>query len=352
MASKRRFIYFILVSFLVLDITLFVTWKQLQVKNQSRNSTPLNVANIISTERNLYEYINQYGIDSTLDIIKNSLKDEQISIARCHNLVHLVGHKAYSLFPNDLDKLSNYHQTLCGGAFQHGIEAEITSNHDDPINILHEFCGLTLQKRNGDFCYHGAGHAYLQKSRDINKSLQFCNSLLDGPLKDPANCYRGVFSEYAFQIDGIDGDTGNRISVGPTMKLPTKYPMDYCQSLDDKYHESCASQLSRIIFSSIRVEDPLKECNSQSYSLVVQAGCLKIVSAVIAQREFTDTDTVKVPSYILSLSDPLKIAYVRGIAGEYQAFLDSGVEKNWRSICNSFKVQTDIQKCAELFGGG
>lgn len=355
-SSKKSLLPLILFFLLILDLLL------LSIFSQNKLATPLQSHNETKTyysfdylEKNLSNLVNQKGINSTINILKRALQKKQITLNQCHSLTHLVGHKAYNLYSSNLEKLVDSVSNdllLCGGAFPHGMEAEITLTHSDSKDSLNHLCDLLLKKSPGFPCYHGAGHAFMHSSLDVNKSLLNCDKLPNsGSIEDWSNCYTGVFSEYAFQIAGVDGDTSIPFPGGPKIKLPVSNPLDFCQSLPVKYHYTCASQLGREIFNTQKTNNPFMECVKPSYPTDIKVPCIRIVSAVIAQGEFNQTDTVKVPSYILTLSDALRKAYIEGVAGEYQAFVNSGVKKNWKPICNSFSESQDIKACTHLFGG-
>lgn len=356
MIFKKRFPVLLLSYLFILDIILLSIWLQHRfIKQPVESPIQLKGAdNFVNFGRNLNNLVNQKGISYTINLIKEGLQKGDITINQCHSLNHLLGHVAYAKFPDNFDillKSAENNLLLCGGAYPHGIEAEIVDERDDPKATLNNFCEELLKKIPGFPCYHGAGHSFMQNSSDLNESLINCDRLQEGPTRDLSNCYRGVFSEYAFQVDGVDGDTGQPFPGGPKIKLPTPNPLDFCQTLEEKTYDACASQLGRLIFNVAKSDNIFEECVQSSYSSTIQIACVRIVSAVIAQRELTQTDTVNVPSYILTLSDGLRMAYIEGIAGEAQAFVNSGVTKNWQPICSSFSESQDIQRCTRLFGG-
>jgi hypothetical protein len=351
MLSKKQS-WFIFICLAIFNLILVAYW--LQIKSISSVIPQKTSGKFVLEEVYINDLITEKGVGFALDNIKQALKDGQVSISQCHTAVHLAGHKAYSVSSNNLTGLVKEvgpDLTLCGGAFQHGIEAEITSAIEDPTASLHEFCRIVQEAGTGTNCFHGVGHASIGNTLDVIKSLEYCDKVVENTAQSAYNCYEGVFSEYAFQIAGIDGDTGLAFPNGPTMRLPTKYPMDYCQTLGEKYQLACAAQLSRMVSGASEVENPLELCLKTTYSYDVQFGCLRIVSAVIAQQELSSTSTVKVPNFILSLSSELKRAYIVGIAGEYRAFITSGVEKDWQPICNHFKEKADFEVCQKAMQG-
>lgn len=351
MFKKLKFNRLFFLFFLALVIVTFSFWLKSQKKDSAETMSPPSANNFAKLETYTNDLLARKGVGFTLDSIKKMFQDQKVTLAQCHNLVHLAGHKAYSVYSNNLEKLSQYNLTLCGGAFQHGIEAEIALRPKDSIETLHKFCTILHEKHVGTNCYHGAGHAYLGENLNVIKSLSNCDKISSEVERSVYPCYEGVFSEYAFQIAGVDGDTGLPFSSGPTMKMEAEYPMDYCQTLDSKYQLACSAQLSRIVLQSQNVDNPLKLCVKSSYSLDIQFGCLRIVSAAIAQQELTKSNTVKVPSFILALSPNLKRAYIIGIAGEYQAFVTSGAKKDWQSICSSFTEENDKKECEKSMNG-
>ena len=57
---------------------------------------------------------------------------------------------------------------------------------------------------------------------------------------------------------------------------------------------------------------------------------------MIAQGELTSSNTVGVPHSILALPEKYQEAYITGAAGEFWAFAQTGVKKNWQSFCQTF----------------
>lgn len=353
---KKSLLQLILFFFLILDIFFLSILLGHRYTTPPKSPTEINVDySFDHLEKNLNSLVDQKGISSTINILKEALQNKQITMNQCHSFAHLVGHKAYTIFPKNLEKLVNLAESdllLCGGAYPHGIEAEITITNSNPVATLNTLCDFLIKESPGFPCYHGAGHAFMSDTLDVNKSLLNCDKLPNsGSVEIWSNCYTGVFSEYAFLIAGVDGNTGKPFPGGPKIKLPTSNPLDFCQSLDRKYHYTCASQLGREILNAIQTNNPFAECVKSSYSTDIIIPCIRIVSAVIAQEEFNQIDTVKIPEYILGLSKDLRSAYIEGVAGEYQAFANSGVTKNWKPICSSFSNSDDNKKCSSLFGG-
>lgn len=298
-----------------------------------------------SLEKELNALIIQGKISEALELSKLAIEQKEISMHQCHTLLHLMGHNAYSLFGDDYERLlSDANTFICGRAFHHGIEAEIASGSNDVNRDLNIFCEALHKKWRGLSCYHGAGHAFMSKNRDVKSSLLQCDSLINDINKDPADCYRGVFSEYAFMIQGVDGDTGLIIPGGPLVRLQESHPLVFCQKLDDKYQSYCAAQLSRVSING-GLNQSIEKCIDGQYTIKLKAACINNISAIFSQSELSNGNTITVPPIYFSLQEELRQSFILGMAQEFDAFFDSGVQKDAQSVCEHFKISEDKNFC-------
>lgn len=301
---------------------------------------------LIKLQPRLREFIDILGIDLVMNGVKKGLADNSYNINDCHRVLHLVGHFAYTANETDIVTLARKDANLCGHAYQHGIEAQISLTSSDPVADLHAFCGAMQNTQPGYVCYHGVGHEQMLNTLDVEKSLASCDQLgLNSPTSDLSDCYNGVFSEYAFQLEGVDGDTGTPFPGGPELVSTFKNPLDYCMSVNLKYQSSCAAQLSRILLDDSTAEIALSECLQDIYPVFLQAGCIRNVIAVIAQGILATDIPLSVHRLILDESVDIKNEYIAGAAGEYRALRHSGVQKDFLYFCNSFTEETDKNEC-------
>ena len=86
------------------------------------------------------------------------------------------------------------------------------------------------------------------------------------------------------------------------------------------------------------------------YKEFLQTACVQIVSAVIAQHQFSETGAAIASPVVLAASKELRAALIRGAAGEYWAFTLSGAAKDWHTFCNAF-IAADHSDCVRAFDG-
>lgn len=302
--------------------------------------------------KNLGALLERGGVDGAMEVMKGALQRDLVTIGDCHSLVHLIGHQAYQLARKNVKGLGRADAKLCGSAYQHGIEAEITERVVDPkiaIQELRSFC-LEMRKAIGESdCYHGVGHGMMKVSKDISHSLRFCDLLIEPTSHDLSECYKGVFSETAFMLSGVDSDTGLPIKGGPTLTLPYDHPLDLCASLSYSYQQDCGLQLSRLLSEENSQDDTFSKCLDKKYVQELQEACIQVNAAVFTQHTLS-RDGVAQPSHvILSLGQGYREAYIRGAAGEFRAFFDSHAPKDWNAFCGYFVSAGDKAFCSNTF---
>ncbi len=303
----------------------------------------------LTLDYNAKQVFLDYGLDNSIVLIHQGFLNNEFNINQCHTLMHLLGHNAYSSGKYKLSQLASVDSQLCGGAFQHGVEAEITIKNLDYITELKEFCAEVQKRTPGADCYHGMGHATMHRSLQINNSLKDCDRLLPGPVNNLTECYKGVFSETAFLVQGVDGDTGLAFPNGPPIKLAENNPLDLCVSLEAKYQKGCSLQLSRIIYDSSGTPDAsFKKCLNSAYPVSLQEGCVQILGAVDSQHTLTENQAVKIPQIIFTLPAASRHAYMQGFFGEARAFVSSGKAVDVKAFCRSFKDEQDQAYCSAI----
>lgn len=351
--SKLKFLLFFLIFLVSLEIFVLVNY---QVNYKFDFNALKVLESFRSSNKSVYELVGKEverlttegKISEALELSKLTVENKDLTMSQCHSLLHLVGHKAYSLFGNDFKKLLSDDKTvICGRAFHHGIEAEITLVSNNVKKDLYAFCNALTNRWPGLSCFHGAGHEFMSVSKDIQGSLAKCDDLISDIYNDPSDCYRGVFSQYAFEIQGTDGDTGLSIPGGPPIKLQESHPLAFCQKLPDKYQFYCGSQLSRISINWAGLDQSIQQCINGEYKIILKSACIRNISAVFAQREFSSGNIITVPPTYFSLPEELRHAFISGMAQEFDAFANSGVKKDAKSVCELFGIPEDQQFCLE-----
>lgn len=192
---------------------------------------------------NLSEIIDKVGIDGAAGIVAIAKKNSDIDASECHSIMHLLGHQTYSRRLEVSFYLKEF-GNRCEAGFLHGIEAQITLEETDVVRRnekLKQLCSAFMKDFHNSACYHGVGHAYYQTLRDPVKALKACDTLasIDTDLNP---CYRGVFNELTYDIQGIDGETGLRV---PGEHKKIERPDLYCDSIKDEYKDQCLYTIAR-----------------------------------------------------------------------------------------------------------
>ncbi len=348
--SFKKIIIFVILS-IASGIVLVVLRNQPYTFNAREELQELSISGAETfplLRNNLDSIIARGGIRGMMDVLRIAWKDKRISINQCHTILHLVGHKAYHFFAYDLERIAAEDIKLCGSAYHHGVEAEIVTVQDVLPAIREELFRYCKLVGHSVACFHGAGHAFMGRSLDTSASLQACDALSGGPQTDLMECYKGVFSETAFQIAGIDGDTGLSVSGGPQIKFEYTHPLDFCQTLEDRYQSACALQLSRVAFGRFDREGILQQCMNPVYSDVLQMGCIQNAAAIFGQADLSQYGRVDIPDIVFSIPKKFREAYILGIGQEYGAFISSGGRLDIFVICSEFVESADRNFCENV----
>lgn len=306
----------------------------------------------LGIRNNVSNILKQGGIDGSIKLIDIAFASGLIPLNQCHRLLHLLGHESYEHYQGNFDNLASHESNKCAASFQHGIEAqiaEIEPNLPTAVEKLHEYCTSLRRVLRAINCYHGSGHGYMRITHNAQASLDFCDALAGGPETDLSDCYRGVFSEYGFMALNIDGDTGERISDTPPIKVDLERPFKICYSFQKKYRQSCFSQLTKIIFKGADIEGSFKKCLYPEYEKELQETCVRIVGAIYSEKILSTSDTVKTPEFIITLPGNLRQSYLSGIRLAFLTYFESRVQKDWLTVCESFPDLNDQEFCHTLY---
>lgn len=320
-------------------------------------------AEVRSGNKNVFTYIrdnigdifNKAGPAGTINLIEEALSQGEITISECHTLLHLTGHESYFYYKGDFDAMALKDSLVCTQAYQHGVEAQIVLSSVNVKEDLYNFCtAIRRVTASGISCYHGAGHAVFQESLDMGYSLEVCDELsvfsgVGSPEGNLLDCYRGVFSEYANEALGMDGDTGLVIPGELRVELDLQRPFDLCLSLKDKQQISCVSQFTKVFFTQ-DMEESFPKCTQDGYEKWIQARCTKTLAGMYAEKILLKNESIKVPAMIFSWPWELRKSYILGSAEGFWAFKRSGIKKDWESFCGSFGAEKDRLFCFETFG--
>lgn len=243
-----------LVCFIVLLYPTGKHGKKAQIKEiyQQYSSTHEQIAKRLID--NLSEIIDEVGIDGVVSLIQLGQQNNTIDSSQCHALMHLLGHQAYSRALEISGYIKQF-GNMCEAGFLHGVEAQITLEITDSKqrNIkLRDLCALFKANFHNSACFHGVGHAFYQMLHDPLKALKACDTLEEEGI-DLNPCYRGVFNELTYDIEGVDGETGIKIA-GEHKKIENiTQPYLYCNNYEELYRDQCFSTIGRITNTYIPV---------------------------------------------------------------------------------------------------
>lgn len=301
-----------------------------------------------SIRNNLPTIIKQGGIDGALTLVNKALKEERIPLFRCHPLIHLIGHQAYEQYKKDFDLMAQHVNNVCYSAYQHGVEGQIVIEGGNVREELKKFCIASKKMDPSSLCYHGAGHAFLQITLNIEKALAFCDTLErvgDIPEADNSNCYAGIFSEYGNRAQNYDGDTGENFPGPPLVGFPFGHPLEFCRFFAPKYQEACDRQLTKLLEDPVDVTKSIQNCLFEGYPEETKARCIEIVGYHYAVNTLSHDDTVIPPSLIFSLPKNLRQRFIIGVKTIFTVTELSGLKKDLRAFCMNFEQEEDKRFC-------
>ena len=305
-----------------------------------------NAAITETLELKMDKWLQDYGVEDTLSIVKNIFSEGLMSADDCHTVLHTAGHLAYQYYPENLDLLANQDSGLCIGSFYHGVEAQISFSLDFKEPLI-SYCAELQKEFPGINCYHGAGHGFMEVNQSLSRSLKACDSLKSDIQQDVTNCYRGVFSEYGARALGYSGDTGKPIPI--TVHLDYENPYEPCQDLDEQYKNSCYTQLSKIIATNNDTNTAMQKCLNNDFTNKIQKICIEIASAIAARIALSGSETVATPPTFHLLSPELQESYFIGLKDSFLGFNNDKSYRDWRKTCDQFDSEKEAINCVAVF---
>ncbi len=288
------------------------------------------------------------GATYAVDAVAAGYATKAINMDECHLLLHLIGHQAYRSYGPDFETIfSANHPNLCLGGYIHGVEAEIAATGN--IQELKLFCALMKERHAANSpCFHGVGHSIFETTKDVKRSLAFCDSLAGGPEPDLSDCYRGVFSEIGNEMGGADTNTG--LSTAPLedvkQHIVPSHPYALCLSVESSYRDACYSQIAKLFYGDQRPLFGVAGCVAGSPTKAAQDICVSIVVA-LASRSTLDTHELgDVAHYVDALPIALQRAALSGAHQAYEAhFIGASTKPPWESLCTGLSVQSTRASC-------
>lgn len=300
--------------------------------------------------------IEEGGIQGMIDVNEYALVNNLYGIYQCHVISHMTGHEAVVFYGHDYDTVMEHDNHFCELGYRHGAEAQVALSGGDYKNELYKMCDAIKRKNPEAECFHGAGHAYMNETLDVNESLRMCDELINETHSenDVIPCYNAVFAELTNLVGGTDGGTGILYTGGAPLSILEESPLEYCAKFEkEHYRVQCVFEFSGLGVSEHStpkdIEAKLKKCSDSSYDEVLESACIRSVAAVGTQHELAVNTSVVVPPHILDLPDALRKAYILGVATEMNQYIMSGAPRDSEGFCANFSKPEDISLCQGVF---
>jgi len=304
------------------------------------------LANYRDLHVSLNQLIARRGIQDTLYVIENSFEKETITINECHSLLHQLGHAAYEFHSGQWEMLTMEKNHLCMDGFSHGVEAQMAmawpQNPDRITNELRTYCQRMRANDPSWSCYHGAGHAFIQKyGNDVPAALAKCDEAVI-PGDEAEDCYRGVFSEYRNFLNAYDGDNEAPIPGAQKVIIPTEKTFDICASLPNRYHDACISQFAGQLITD-NLGASLTSC--ALFGSWVWHRCAQTVAGAFVANTFSQTNSIPLPKTLLLYDVEFRKGFLDGIYEGIAGFHLEDVVSRWKNYCARLPIAQDIPYC-------
>lgn len=292
-------------------------------------------------EKNIHIFFKHEGINGMVQRVIKALATGQIDMFACHSLAHDIGH--YAGYPEYFGDINQYatkeNLDFCGSGFLHGVEGQLANNeYPQSINDLYNFCKIAMPLHpyyNG--CYHGAGHSFMQNTKNPTEALAQCDLLKVDESITVKDCYRGVFSEHVNYV----------ISQGKGYS----YLLDYCNSLSAVVQANCAQELHGLGLSpetnQAEIEEAFKKCTDKKYSQIIQENCVSSVAEVAVDRLVGQGKDVTPPEVVTLFNDKFFTAYIEATIGSFLKTKSINPAKTMNNFCELFHKQSQKDLCVQ-----
>lgn len=303
-------------------------------------------------ELNVGEIIKKDGIIGALEVIKLAFSEKQIYLNDCHALSHFVGHYAPGYYSDNFDKLVEESTTFCVRGYIHGAEGQIATDGNDYIERLNKLCVALKKDDPNFFCFHGAGHAFLNATVNVNEAIDLCKTLSDDPQKerDIKSCIDGIFAEVTNLAGKYDGETGRKLAGPAPISLEVS-PLDYCAQFDPYYHAVCAYEVNALpIGDNTSPEEAgriMKRCVTDAANTTISQACLYNVASAYVSHEIEIRGKVTFQEWILDETKETRLLYLTAVGQELAQHITAGHEIETTEFCNSFKESDELDLCQQ-----
>lgn len=295
--------------------------------------------------RDLPGIIRDHDLPFSVALVASAVETGVIENNGCHTLLHLIGHEAYQILGDDFPAIFEANRgQLCLGGYLHGVEAQIAQDNPDDPAPLFAFCEEVKERGVGNGpCFHGVGHSAFEYSQDMHESLARCDALAGGPEENLWNCYRGVFSELGNALLGVDTNTEQAIEPLVLPGVSVKEPFTLCDSLGERFHDSCVSQLSKLFFMGDDLAGSFGRCVANSRTSRAAELCVSVLAGVAARNEFERGDVTSLATGIASLPRTLWEDALLGAREGYVSYArDHQENRPFEGLCALLSGEIEI----------
>src|SRR5919199_2076537 len=175
------------------------------------------------------------GVQAAFADLKDEFAKQHFVQANCHQLTHVIGRAAASLYGGDVASTYSRGDDFCASGYYHGAMETIVANigADKIVDEADNICAAARQEQNQSLnhrnCAHGIGHGFMGLyQNDLFESLESCGALTDEWERD--QCSGGVFMENIMDEDNPSN---------PSKYLKADQPFYPCTEVKTEYKSQC-----------------------------------------------------------------------------------------------------------------
>lgn len=154
----------------------------------------------------LTDILQRKGLDAAFDAVKQWNEQDPTFRSNCHDVMHILGARAYTEFEHDRKIIDRNETAYCGYGFYHGfIEQMLVEQGAEQYRAAREYCEAIARSDNPGAtgpCYHGIGHAVFDSLDSslwgnsqamLSSAIGTCERVLAGEY-ERTQCASGVYN--------------------------------------------------------------------------------------------------------------------------------------------------------------
>jgi plastocyanin len=182
----------------------------------------------------LTDILQRKGLDAAFDAIKEWNETDPVFRSNCHDVMHILGARAYLEFEQDHTIITREETAYCAFGFYHGfIEQMLVEEGPEHYDKAREYCEAIARSDNTGArgpCYHGIGHAVFDSldsslwgndAAMVASAIGTCERVLSGEY-ERARCASGVYNAlsnaYSARTYGLSFSDAEPIPICPAQK--------------------------------------------------------------------------------------------------------------------------------------